>query len=248
MSETMKNYYFPVPKRHYATLHGYGVEESFETGTLGFVPTMLPIPPQQMGGQTMGEEVGEETLEELEESLEFIECMGKCRKKRRGGRPTPVELSRMQDAAKGALRDVLYRGDPARGGSLHGGVVSLTPSRGEGDRGDNRNYEDAYEDAQREISARRSVSARKGALTRKKNELRRLDPDVDIPDNASQEDLENMLKAMRSARAASDHIPGTNRNGSDITHRDSRDTQRPGRHLPRDRAESKQEDLGGDPP
>ena len=123
MTTLIKNLFFPIPDNHSSTLHGYGVEESYQMGTLSMIPTMNPIPPTRPGGRTMGQKMADETLEELEESLDYLECTKKCRKKRHGATRTPMELARLQDTAHGAHHDLLYKGTSARGGSLHGGLL-----------------------------------------------------------------------------------------------------------------------------
>ena len=124
MTTAIKNLFFPIPDNHSNTLHGFGVNESYQMGTLSMVPTMTPIPPPRPGGRTMGEQKADETLEELEESIEYLECTKKCKRKRRhGATRTPMEMARLQDTAHGAHHDLLYKGTAARGGSLHGGVL-----------------------------------------------------------------------------------------------------------------------------
>jgi hypothetical protein len=124
MTTQIKNLFFPIPDNHSSTLHGFGVNESYQMGTLNMIPTMNPIPPSRPGGLTMGQKMAGETLEELEESLDYLECTKKCKRRRHGSTLSPAEIARLQDASHGAHHDLLYKGTAARGGSLHGGLLA----------------------------------------------------------------------------------------------------------------------------
>lgn len=120
MTTEVQNLYFPVPKHEANTLASLNMSESYEAGTLNFVPTMTPMPPGK-AGRRLEKNKAEETLEELDESLEYIKCVGRC--KRRMDVLTHSERLRLNALSRGAHGDALYGRTPKGGGSLHDALL-----------------------------------------------------------------------------------------------------------------------------
>jgi len=120
MTTEVKNLYFPVPKHEANTLASLNMTESYEAGTLNFVPTMNPMIPGK-AGRRLQKSKAEETLEELDESLEYIKCVGRC--KRRMSVLTHAQRLRLNAISRGAHGDALYGRTPKGGGSLHDAVL-----------------------------------------------------------------------------------------------------------------------------
>ena len=119
MTTEVKNLFFPVPKHEANTLASLNMSESYEAGTLNFVPTMAPILAGE-AGRRLESSKAEETLEELDESLEYIKCVGRC--KRRLAVLTHTQRLRLNAVSRGAHGDALYGRTPEGGGSLHDAV------------------------------------------------------------------------------------------------------------------------------
>ncbi len=120
MTTEVKNLYFPVPRHEANTLASLNMTQSYEAGTLNFVPTMAPMLPGE-AGRRLESDKAEETLEELDESLEYIKCVGRC--KRRMDVLTHAQRLRLNAVSRGAHGDALYGRTPRGGGSLHGALL-----------------------------------------------------------------------------------------------------------------------------
>lgn len=120
MTTEVQNFYFPVPRHEANTLASLNMSQSYEAGTLNFVPTMAPMLAGE-AGRRLESDKAEETLEELDESLEYIKCVGRC--KRRRDVLTHAERLRLNAVSRGAHGDALYGRTPRGGGSLHDALL-----------------------------------------------------------------------------------------------------------------------------
>lgn len=173
MTTEVKNLFFPVPKHEANTLASLNMTESYEAGTLNFVPTMNPMIPGK-AGRRLQKSKAEETLEELDESLEYIQCVGRC--KRRMGILTHAQRLRLNAVSRGAHGDALYGKTPKGGGSLHDAVL-VQRAQERRDRQDRarlqreaaqrqQGFEEGYGVAQSEQRAALLESRQRGGRTR----------------------------------------------------------------------------------
>lgn len=177
MSTEVQNLYFPVPRHEANTLASLNMSESYEAGTLSFVPPMLPMPPGK-AGRRLKSSKAEETLEDLDESLEYIKCVGRCKRKKMGIL-THAQRLRLNAASKGAHGDALYGRTPRGGGSLHDDLLVQRARERRARQESFRAERDAalrqegYELALSEQTARRTETSEKAQRTRRQREALR---------------------------------------------------------------------------
>lgn len=170
MSTEVQNLYFPVPRHEANTLASLNMSQSYEAGTLNFVPTMTPMLAGE-AGRRLERDKAEETLEELDESLEYIKCVGRC--KRRMDVLTHAQRLRLNAVSRGAHGDALYGRTPRGGGSLHDALLvrrarerSARQERFRAER-DAALRQEGFEEAVSRQKAALLERGQKGALTRK---------------------------------------------------------------------------------
>ena len=215
MTTEVKNLYFPVPRHEANTLASLNMTQSYEAGTLNFVPTMAPMLPGE-AGRRLESDKAEETLEELDESLEYIKCVGRC--KRKMDVLTHAQRLRLNAVSKGAHGDALYGRTPRGGGSLHGAHIAQRARARRADleraraRRDSALRQEGFDEARSEQAAARSESAKKGQLTRQRRNRMRNDliregffEAADIP-SSELEDYFNSVRQELIARMSRRNI------------------------------------------
>jgi hypothetical protein len=237
MSTEVQNLYFPVPRHEANTLASLNMEQSYEAGTLNFVPTMTPMPPGK-AGRRLKSSKAEETLEELDESLEYIKCVGRC--KRRKGILTHAERLRLNAVSRGAHGDALYGRTPRGGGSLHDALLvrrarerSARQERFRAER-DAALRQEGFDEAESRQKAAFLERGQKGAQTRKMkaellaagySQVRHMRGDDIASFYAKYLSRENIAKRAEMQSLSTD--PNAERPGQSFAHRDAGGTYRP---------------------
>ncbi len=229
MTTQVKNLFFPVPKHKANTLSSLGVSQSYEAGTLNFVPTMAPISPRKSGRKTVQEEQAEETLEQLDESLEYLQCVGKCR--RRPGVLTHAQRLFLNSQSHGAHGDALYGRTPRGGGSLHDALLTERLRRGRKRREDALRRE-GFNLALSEQKAKNLERGQRAAETRSmKNALK--NAGIDVEGMSSQAARQRYAQLLREQNIEErEHMslstdPNAAKPRQHFAHRDSGGTYHP---------------------
>lgn len=234
MSTEVQNLYFPVPRHEANTLASLNMSQSYEAGTLNFVPTMAPMLAGE-AGRRLERDKAEETLEELDESLEYIKCVDRC--KRRMDVLTHAQRLRLNAVSRGAHGDALYGRTPQGGGSLHGALLVRRARERQSIR-DAALRGEGYQIAMDEQFARRTETSEKAQRTRRQREAMRKElvddgylgakiiPLKEIPAYFTHvRNRENREKRASMKNLSTD--PNAERPEQSFSHRDAGGTYRP---------------------